>query len=379
MEYSDEDLTSSYDVSQSEIPVWNAGSVYFDDEVVEYQGKYYKALRKTSAEVPGRSKTGIWKELDVVEDTLAYDTEDDLYDNDIIPNSTVLKSKAEKSPQESVTSKAKETLHTSVNNSKRAKVSIKPSYKPIAKKKTLQEQKNEENEEKVRKDRVKLKISSAKENKTPTVEVSKMTKSTVRKMTMTPNDQHIVNDILREIDFQKIKGLNRDENNITTNLILAEGMREESRLVWESSHPDVISPSGEVHCPQDGQDIAVNLSVTVRKNQTSSTRFFTLWVKAAEKTYSDEECVNMVFEALSFDHIRGQNLQENSITHDLELLTHGLYETEIFWASADRDIIDETGHLFKERVKADTTIRLYAIINKANKERLKYFDLTLRG
>jgi len=386
MEYSDEDLTHTYDVSQSDIPVWNAGSVYFDEEVVQYQGKYYKALRKTSAELPGRSKAGIWKELDSVEDGLVYDTDNDLYDDDIVPSPVESKTKvvqhvakAKKSGQNSSTTKAGGTVKKSVNSSEQVKtapkVDISPVNKPITKKKTLQEQQDEKN---LKQDKIKANSSSEKENSIAAAEVKKMTKSVVRKMTITPNDQHIVNDILREIDFQKIRGLNKDDNNITSNLILTKNAKEESILIWESSHPDVISSSGEVHCPKDGHDVAVNLSVTVRKNQTSSTRFFTLWVKAAEKIYSDEECVNMVFEALNFEHIKGQNLQENSITHDLELLTHGLYNTEIFWASTRRDILDETGHLFKERVTHDTAIRLYAIINKANVERLKYFDLILK-
>lgn len=387
MGYSDDDFNGTDESLPSDIPVWNSGSIYFDDEIVEYQGKYYKALRKTSTDIPGRCKAGIWKVLDSAEEASLY-LQDDLYEDDSIETPADVKAdiiqdkkQAEKvetpNPETPVKTPVQKTADSSENISTSQKVNVKPVNKALTKKKTLKEQQEEQI---LRKAALNPKPAVVEEKRSVSADINSIAKPVPRKMTMAPSDQSIVNDILKEIDFNRIKGVNTDENNITSDLLLSEDIvsLEEGALDWESSHPDIISSAGKVHCPQDGNDIAVNLSVTVSKNKTSATRFFTLWVKAQEKVYSDEECVEMVLDALSFDQIKGKNTKVSEITQDLELLTEGLYDTEIFWASKDRSLIDETGKCYQHNLSKNTRVRLYAIITKGNEERLKHFDLTLK-
>jgi hypothetical protein len=392
MGYSDDDLDGTDDSLPSDIPVWNSGSIYFDDEVVEYQGKYYMALRKTSTDIPGRCKAGIWKALHAVDDVSLYTQddlyEDDLYEDDIVETPAEIKTdtleekkpeKIEKSnPNTPVKSTTQKTADASEQISPSQKVNVKPVNKPITKKKTLKEQQEEQKLRKAVSNPVKH--ATVEEKKSAMADINSIAKPVPRKMTIAPSDQSLVNDILKEIDFNTIKGLNADENNITSDLLLPQDIvsLQEETVSWESSHPDIISSEGKVHCPNDGSDVAVNLSVTVSKNKTSATRFFTLWVKAQEKVYSDEECVLMVLEALNFDQIKGKNSRVSEITQDLELLTEGLYDTEIFWASKDRSLIDETGKCYQGNLSKNTRVRLYAIITKGNEERLKHFDLTLK-
>jgi aBig family protein len=259
------------------------------------------------------------------------------------------------------------------------KINVKFVNKPLAKKKTLKEQ---QEEQRLRKAASSVKPAIVEEKKSVETDINSIAKPVPRKMTIAPSDQSIVNDILKMIDFNRIKGINIDENSITSDLLLSQDIAslEEGAVTvdWESSHAEIISSTGKVHCPQDGSDVAVNLSVTVSKNKTSATRFFTLWVKAQEKVYSDGECVEMVLDALSFDQIKGKNIKVSEITQDLELLTEGLYDTEIFWASKDRSLIDETGKCYQHNLSKNTRVRLYAIITKGNEERLKHFDLTLK-
>ena len=387
MEYSDDDLDGTDDSMPSDIPVWNSGSIYFDDEVVEYQGKYYMALRKTSTDIPGRCKAGIWKVLHAVDEVSLY-SQDDLYEDDIEEspadvNDNVLEEnkQTEKIEKPSLETPVKSTVEKTADNSDQKspsqKVNVKPVNKPLTKKKTLKEQQEEQSR---RKAALNVKPAVIEEKKSSETDLNSIAKPVPRKMTMAPSDQSIVNDILKEIDFNTIKGLNTDENSITSDLLLSQDTAsfDDGTVSWESSHPDIISSTGKVDCPQDGSDVAVNLSVTVSKNKTSATRFFTLWVKAQEKAYSDEECVEMVLDALSFDQIKGNNSKVSEITQDLELLTEGLYDTEIFWASKDRSLIDETGKCYQHNLSKNTRVRLYAIITKGNEERLKHFDLTLK-
>ena len=388
MGYSDDDFDGTDDSLPSDIPVWNSGSIYFDDEVVEYQGKYYKALRKTSTDIPGRCRAGVWKALHAVDDVSLY-TQDDLYEDDIIETPDEIKAntleekkqteKIEKSnPVTAVKSTTPKIAEKSEQISSSQKVNVKPVNKPITKKKTLKEQQEEQKLRKTGSNPVKH--ATVEEKKSAMADINSIAKPVPRKMMMAPSDQSLVNDILKEIDFNTIKGVNTDENNITSDLLLSKDIvsLQDETVSWESSHPEIISSEGKVHCPQNGSDVAVNLSVTVSKNKTSATRFFTLWVKAKEKVYSDEECVEMVLDALSFDQIKGRNAKVSEITQDLELLTEGLYDTEIFWASKDRSLIDETGKCYQGNLSKNTRVRLYAIITKGNEERLKHFDLTLK-
>ncbi len=358
-----DDLDDGYEeFSQDDIEVWNSGSVYYDDEIVEYQGKYYIALCKTSAQVPGRSKPGIWKEVsyedvqrdDVGEDMLSLEDsieeapvekksdsqihKEKMQGQKTVAQRSVKPENLQKSTEAKSTTAPLDSAATTVNQT------AEPVNKPLEKKTVAQQ-----NQEKIE-----------------------------RKMTLEPSDQEVVNGVLKEITFKKIKGLNSDENAITSKLLLPQKGENETLLKWESSHPEVISSNGEVKRPRDGHDIAVNLSVNVSKKQASAQRFFTLWVKAEEISYSDEECVDMTFDMLDFDHIKGQNDKVSVITENLELLTHGLYDTEIYWASNNRLLLSETGEIYKHNLSKNTRIRLYAIITKGNVDRVKHFDVVLK-
>ena len=365
MGYPDSDLDSTYEslvnLSSTEAQVWNASTVYFDDEIVEYQGRYYKALKKTSAEVPGRAKHGVWKELVEEEEDVNVDLDLSMYGETAPPVKPLVK---EKNSVEEKAKKAQAIQQRSVAAKKAPtqmpkKEPIKPVpprkavNKPLDKKKTLQERQNE--------------------RPTP-VETAPIK----RKMQVAPNDQILVNDVLKAIEFKKIKGTNTDELSISANLILPQKMGEDIQLVWESSHPHIVSAQGEVRRPDDDVDVAVNLSVTVTKKAVSAKRFFTLWVKANERIYSDEECVNMVYDILDFEQIRGENERLTEILYSLELLTEGLHDTDILWASKERELLDETGRFYQEKLNKNTRIRIYAIIVKGNIQRLKHFELTLK-
>ena len=385
MEYSDKELENTYEslISEpsTEVMIWNAGAVYFDNEVVEYQGRHYRALCKTSAEVPGRSKHGIWKEI-IFDEELSHtdisEYEETSYTHIPIEASPQAQIKPKtQSPrdgvdvtQKTVEREKKSTLEKIESRakvleeklSKPIQTDKKPVNKPLSKKKTLKE--------------VQLqKQALAKKSKLDSMKTIEANE--IRTMQSSPSEQNIVNTILKEMEFKKIKGFNTDDNNVISNLILPQ-TKDNARLEWKSSHPDLLSSKGEVSRPNDGHDVAVNLSLTVSINKISATRFYTLWIKANEKALSDEECVQMVYDELDFIHIKGQNDKANAITHNLELLSHGLHDTRIFWASKDRTLLDERGHFYKQNLSKNTKLRLYAIISKGNVERLKHFDIILK-
>jgi hypothetical protein len=329
MGYSDEELGNLYETydGTSEVSVWSAGNVYYHDEIVEYQGRYFQALTKTFAEVPGRSKAGIWREISAEE---------------ALGNSFDANLVYEESYQQPSTPETKEPI------SVQAKTPVQAANKPI--------------------------------NKTPVPPKKTVIKQTVAQrqaqaMQTKPSDQMLVNAALKEMVFKKIKGFNSDEHEITKKLILPQSTKDGLLFTWESSHPEYISSKGEVTRPKEGEDVAVNLGLTIRLNEAKATRFFTLWVKAEEKVYTDQECVDMMYEQLDFDHLRGNNQSQKSVKTNLNLISHGLHQTKIYWASSHRLVLDESGALYSARIENTTPVRLYAIIRKGEIERMKSFDL----
>lgn len=360
MGYLEEEFYQVGNYSGDDVQIWNAGSIYYDDEIVEYQGKRYIALRKTSTDIPGRCKAGIWKVLTSENSESAVDFEDYSYSEEPIAGLPVKENDEAVLPFINTPIKKVAEPVPPIISLERS--SVKPVNKPLAKKQTLKERQDEQKESS------RLNETSLQEERASTMP---------GKMMAAPTDQHIVNEILKEMEFRKIKGFNVDEQSIVSNLILPQNSKEDSKLTWGSSHPEIISVQGKVNRPLDGVDVCVNLSVTASKNKTSATRFFTLWVKALEKSYSDKECVDIVCDLLDFDQIKGPNSSINAISHDLELLTQGLYNTQILWASKNFELLDERGRLNKKILDKDTPVRLYAIITKGDTERLKYFDLSV--
>ena len=340
MGYSDDDLGISPQEEQ-EITVWNAHTVYYDDEIVEYQGRYFIALNKTFAEVPGRCKPGIWKEIayESIASVYRYDEED--YGEELYEQNDMSSSVEEKQP-----AKPKATPQKTAQP-----------VKPAAVKKTLAQQKEE---------------------KAQTATPSKSAPQPLRRdMQLQPTDQSLVNEALKAMDFKKIKGFNSDENSITGKLILPQTGKDGLIFTWESSHPQYISAKGEVIRPKDGEDVAVNLGLTVTLNQAKATRFFTLWVKAEEKVYTDQESVDLVYDNLTFKQILGANTDAARIDKDLPLVSSALHNTAIYWASSERSVVDESGSVYRTSISKATPVRLYAIIVKGSCERMKTFDITV--
>ncbi|MDD4753006.1 MAG: S-layer homology domain-containing protein [Desulfitobacteriaceae bacterium] len=87
------------------------------------------------------------------------------------------------------------------------------------------------------------------------------------------------------LTFDTIKGLNTAEDNITYDLILPISGAHATGISWTSSNNEVIEPigfgSGKVTRPEAGSpDQVVTLTATITKGTASTTKTFTLTVKA---------------------------------------------------------------------------------------------------
>ena len=76
-----------------------------------------------------------------------------------------------------------------------------------------------------------------------------------------------------------VGGLDR----VTSNINLPMSGRNNTTITWESSHPNVISSTGQVTRPEEGEaNVVVTLTATVSLNDASATREFEAFVVAQE-------------------------------------------------------------------------------------------------
>jgi len=89
-------------------------------------------------------------------------------------------------------------------------------------------------------------------------------------------DQEMVDEAVGSL---LVGGLDR----VTSNINLPASGRNNTTITWESSHPNVISSTGQVTRPEEGEaNIVVTLTATVSLNDASATREFEAFVVALE-------------------------------------------------------------------------------------------------
>ncbi|MBP3360447.1 MAG: S-layer homology domain-containing protein [Clostridia bacterium] len=130
-------------------------------------------------------------------------------------------------------------------------------------------------------------------------------------------------------------------------------------IMWVSSRPDVVSVSGKVNNPKDGNDIPVTLWALVESNNNRSIKRFDLNVARIK---SDAESVDFDFENLNF------NVPGLCMDDVLRLPTVGELGSTITWVSSHPDIITNEGIV--SRIPYDnekiTEVILTATVSKGN-------------
>lgn len=142
-------------------------------------------------------------------------------------------------------------------------------------------------------------------------------------------------------------------------------------ILWVSSNPEVISTTGKVNNPKEGNDIPVTLWALVESDGIRSIKRFDVNVARVK---SDDESVEADFEDLSLPYY-GLCLEKS-----LNLPTVGALGSTITWESSHPEIISPSGEV--NRIPFDneniTEVTLTATVSKGNAEpKTKSFTISV--
>lgn len=148
-----------------------------------------------------------------------------------------------------------------------------------------------------------------------------------------------------------------DTSAVTTDLTLPKtGTAGGSTITWASDNPAVVSDSGAVTRPAAGQpDGHATLTATLKKGPVSATKTFEVTVLPA---FDDTTAVERAAEALTvhnLDDVRG----------NLTLPADGDFGTQVFWSSANTDVVSADGVVHRPaHGDGATTVELTATVTK---------------
>lgn len=148
-----------------------------------------------------------------------------------------------------------------------------------------------------------------------------------------------------------------------------------TNIRWTSSNRNVIHTSGKIIRPDYSEgDQLVTLTATFSKNEFTITKTFELIV--IKMPLSDRDAVKAAKAGLTFDIIKKENHDVDSIITDLMLPKTGLNNTNIEWRSNKTETITKAGKVTRESDDgSDITVNLKATIKKGKSTAVKTFTL----
>ncbi len=115
-----------------------------------------------------------------------------------------------------------------------------------------------------------------------------------------------------------------------------------SIIEWESSNEDIITSDGTVYRPTEGDAYQyVDLTATLRKGSETVEKQTSVAVKKTE--FTQEDIVDLDYEALNQYVIRNDNSDLSHIVTNLNLPIIGAYNSTIVWQSSNNESISTKG------------------------------------
>jgi len=177
---------------------------------------------------------------------------------------------------------------------------------------------------------------------------------------------------MNDLTFGKIKNQNIMQDEIAADLNLIKNYPGNTVITWASSNVNILSNSGKVTRPNIDTPVYL-LAIVSKAHSASLYKIFNMTVKAKE--VSDEAAVDSEYDALTFESIRQENINESSIISDLNLSMDGINETAIAWKSSNTDIITNQGIVYMN--SSIISVVLFANITKGDVSRIKEFDFNV--
>lgn len=152
-----------------------------------------------------------------------------------------------------------------------------------------------------------------------------------------------------------------------------------STIVWSSNKPDVISNNGLTVVRPASVDETVVMTATITLNQVTTTKTFTLVVKAQSNNLDDAQKVAADKAALEIQFTEPDTASH--VTKALATLpSTGTNGSTIFWLSGNPSVISNDGKTVVRPAagEGDTVVLMIAIIASNSNSDTKVFPLTVK-
>ncbi|MDI6721246.1 MAG: hypothetical protein QMD85_02555, partial [Candidatus Aenigmarchaeota archaeon] len=180
------------------------------------------------------------------------------------------------------------------------------------------------------------------------------------------------------ITFDAIRMGNTNSDNISRDLYLPLKWNDTS-LTWSTSNANVVSSSGSVS--RQPSDVAVTLTVTIKRGSASDSKAFALTVKGT--TDPDEQEVASAKSALVESTILNGNPSTSSVISNLYLpaSVKSYPNVDISWNSSHANVAIDTmlslGNVTRSP-EEDKIINITATLSKNNKTTSRIFSITVK-
>lgn len=180
------------------------------------------------------------------------------------------------------------------------------------------------------------------------------------------SNQQIVDAVYDQLDVI-YQSPDDHQDSVTTHVTLVT-IIDEIDIIWSSSHPSVISPTGNVTRQQS--NTTVTLTATITKNDVTRIKTFDLIVMSTAFSYQDHTLVTTVKNELSIGYAIGDH--KDYVTRNVTLPTL-IQGVSISWATSHSQMITTLGVV--TRTNENTTVTLTATLTKGVEVQTKTFEL----
>jgi len=196
-------------------------------------------------------------------------------------------------------------------------------------------------------------------------------------VTAAQSDAEAVAEAKAALTWDVIRNANTLQSAVTTNLTLITSGLAGTSISWQSSNPSVVSVPGIVTRPSfTAGDAGVTLTATISRGGSSDYVTFNLTVTKLPK--SNAEAVAEAKAALTWDIIRNANIEQTSVTTNLNLITSFIEDTQVNWTTDNSLVITTGGVVTRPAYTAsDANVKLTAQIRRIDAIDYVVFDLTV--
>jgi hypothetical protein len=173
------------------------------------------------------------------------------------------------------------------------------------------------------------------------------------------------------LSFDSIKWENEAADEVRSDLALIRYGNDTAGISWNSSHPEIISPTGRVIPGEESVEVTLTASISQFLHDPVTKEIV---VTVPKQLYTDEEAVSLVLDTIDFEMIALENEDQQWVTDDLTLATTGPYRTTISWASDNPDVTPEGVVILTNQSK---NVTLTATVSRGDVSQETQLDITV--